>query len=43
VQRDGERVGDGARVRVVVGGGEGGVFDAGDASAQGFDEGGGGG
>lgn len=37
VQADGERVGDAAHDRVVVGLGEGGVFDAGDALPQGFD------
>lgn len=37
---DCEGVGDGARGGVVVGGCEGGVFDAGDAAPEGFDEGG---
>ena len=36
-EADGEGVGDAARGGVVVGFGEGGVFDAGDARAQGLD------
>ena len=37
MQADGERVGDAAPGRVVVGLGEGGVFDAGDALPEGLD------
>ena len=43
VERDSEGIGDRPFGWVVVGGGEKGVFDAGDAPAEGFDEGGGGG